>query len=146
MQWLSKNIKKANSKLRLFLLLYSGVQFVKLDQPYCRTYAIKQPVFSHDHKKFFSKFSLSFVSLMLSLFSILFSSNWYIGAHILSKLGLDLLYWWTYSIKVWNGPNILVDIHYRDRRVERQRRWPEALFRRLATLHLSEFFPLTDFP
>ena len=29
---------------------------------------------------------------------------------------------------------------YRDRRVERQRRWPEALFRRLATLLLSNFF------
>ena len=29
---------------------------------------------------------------------------------------------------------------YRDRRVERQRRWPEALYRRLATLPISEFF------
>ena len=29
--------------------------------------------------------------------------------------------------------------------VERQRRWPEALFRRLTTLYLSEFFPLTHF-
>ena len=28
---------------------------------------------------------------------------------------------------------------YRDRRVERQKRWPEALFRRLATLPLSDF-------
>ena len=36
--------------------------------------------------------------------------------------------------------------NYIDRRIERQRQWPEALFRRLATLHLSEFFPLTDFP
>ena len=33
-------------------------------------------------------------------------------------------------------------LNYRDRRVERQRRWPVALFRRLATLPLSNFFPL----
>ena len=32
-------------------------------------------------------------------------------------------------------------ILYRDRRVERQSRWPEALFRRLATLPLSNFVP-----
>ena len=34
--------------------------------------------------------------------------------------------------------NILIRVNYRDRRVERQRRWPEVLFRRLATLHLSK--------
>ena len=31
---------------------------------------------------------------------------------------------------------------YRDRRVERQSHWPEALFRRLATLHLFNSDPL----
>ena len=31
---------------------------------------------------------------------------------------------------------------YRDRRVERQRRWPEALCRRLATLPLPDFVQL----
>ena len=35
---------------------------------------------------------------------------------------------------------------YRDRGVERQRRWPEALFRRLATLPISEFFHCKVFP
>ena len=32
----------------------------------------------------------------------------------------------------------------RDGRVERQRRWPEALFRRLATLPLSDFVSLNS--
>ena len=35
---------------------------------------------------------------------------------------------------------------YRDRRVEGQRRWPEALFRRLATLPTSDFVPFRFFP
>ena len=34
--------------------------------------------------------------------------------------------------------------HYRDRRVERQRRWPEELFRRLATLFFSDFIPFSS--
>ena len=33
---------------------------------------------------------------------------------------------------------------YRDRRAERQRRWPQALLRRLATLPLSDLFPLNS--
>ena len=33
-------------------------------------------------------------------------------------------------------------VECRDRRVERQIRWPEALFRRLATLPLSDSVPL----
>ena len=36
----------------------------------------------------------------------------------------------------------IIKIIYRDRRVERQSRWPEALFRRLAILALSYFVPL----
>ena len=36
----------------------------------------------------------------------------------------------------------LIQVDYRDRRVERQRRWPEALFRRLATLNLFNSDPL----
>ena len=40
----------------------------------------------------------------------------------------------------------MVYIQYRERRVERQRRWLEALFRRLATLRISEFFHFKVFP
>ena len=35
-----------------------------------------------------------------------------------------------------------IRVNYRDRRVERQSHWPEALFRRLATLHLFNSDPL----
>ena len=44
------------------------------------------------------------------------------------------------KIQIYRSVNpilIFFSSDYRDRRVERQRRWPEALFRRLATLHLS---------
>ena len=36
----------------------------------------------------------------------------------------------------------VVYVYSNAERVERQRRWPEALFKRLATLPLSDFFPL----
>ena len=39
-----------------------------------------------------------------------------------------------------------ITIQYRDRRVERKSHWPEALFRRLATLHFSNFVPLEICP
>ena len=58
-----------------------------------------------------------------------------IGTFLSHCLGLPG-HWWTrllYQLVVWA---------YRDRRVERQRRWPEALFRRLATLSTSDSVPL----
>ena len=41
---------------------------------------------------------------------------------------------------------MVISRDYRDRRVERQRRWPKALFRRLATNPISEFFHFKVFP
>ena len=57
-----------------------------------------------------------------------------INIHIYSTLVI-------YGKKIYKRPQIL---NYRDSRVDRQRRWPEALFGRLATLPLSDFVPLNS--
>ena len=46
--------------------------------------------------------------------------------------------------KIYTYDILFMCIGYRDRRVERQRRWTEELFRRLATLPLSDFVPLNS--
>ena len=84
------------------------------------------------------------------LLNILFHDEAYLGAYLYFKFILVSICWY-FKLDDHTLLNILFyvgcrDYSYRDKWVERQRRWPEALFRRLATLHLSEFFPLTNFP
>ena len=51
-----------------------------------------------------------------------------------------------YAYYIQTLVSMVLILDYRDRRVEWQRRWPEALFRRLATLPISEFFHFKVFP